>query len=113
MIWCISLLLKRREGNHFIEGDIDGGGNIYIVVHSGSRHLGVEVANYYQNLAYKFLNKNSREHIQQLIEEYKNTGRNKEIQSVIDELKGRVITKIPKELAYVSGKVMSDYIYDM
>ncbi|MCR5148338.1 MAG: RtcB family protein [Eubacterium sp.] len=34
-------------GNHFIEVDKDENGNIYLVVHSGSRHLGMEVADYY------------------------------------------------------------------
>lgn len=34
-------------GNHFIEVDKDDEGNIYLVVHSGSRHLGMEVADYY------------------------------------------------------------------
>lgn len=43
-------------GNHFIEADQDEEGNIYIVVHSGSRHLGVEVAKYYQETGYQVLN---------------------------------------------------------
>lgn len=34
-------------GNHFIEVDKDDEGNIYLVIHSGSRHLGMEVADYY------------------------------------------------------------------
>jgi len=42
-------------GNHFIEADRDEEGHIYIVVHSGSRHLGNEVAKHYQDLAYKNL----------------------------------------------------------
>lgn len=46
-------------GNHFIEADRDEKGNLYIVVHSGSRHLGLEVANYYQEMAWKQLNKDS------------------------------------------------------
>jgi len=46
-------------GNHFIEADRDEKGNLYIVVHSGSRHLGLEVANYYQEMAWKHLNKDS------------------------------------------------------
>ena len=62
---CLSYIkLSRAEksigtlggGNHFIEVDKDDEGNIYIVVHSGSRHLGVEVANYYQEAGYKVLN---------------------------------------------------------
>lgn len=44
-------------GNHFIEVDRDDEGNLYIVVHSGSRHLGVEVASYYQQAGYKVLNR--------------------------------------------------------
>ncbi len=40
-------------GNHFIEADKDAEGNIYLVVHSGSRHLGLETANYYQKLAWE------------------------------------------------------------
>ena len=43
-------------GNHFIEANKDNEGNIYIVIHSGSRHLGLEVANYYQNEGYRFIN---------------------------------------------------------
>ncbi len=45
-------------GNHFIEVDRDEEGNLYIVVHSGSRHLGLEVAHIYQDAGYKRLNKN-------------------------------------------------------
>jgi RNA-splicing ligase RtcB len=40
-------------GNHFIEADKDAEGNIYLVVHSGSRYLGLEMANYYQKLAWE------------------------------------------------------------
>ena len=42
-------------GNHFIEADKDEDGNIYIVIHSGSRHLGLEIANYYQEAGYRLL----------------------------------------------------------
>ena len=42
-------------GNHFIEVDQDDEGNLYIVIHSGSRHLGLEVAEYYQNAGYRSL----------------------------------------------------------
>lgn len=38
-------------GNHFIEVDKDDDGNLYMVVHSGSRHMGVEIAKHYQDLA--------------------------------------------------------------
>lgn len=100
-------------GNHFIEANKDDDGNIYIVVHSGSRHLGLEVAGYYQEQAYKALNGNTRTDIQKLIEEYRNTGREKEIQAVVESVKQQIKTQIPKVLAYVSGALMDDYIHDM
>jgi RNA-splicing ligase RtcB len=100
-------------GNHFIEADKDEEGNIFLVIHSGSRHLGLEVANFYQELAYKSLNGNTAGDINQLIKEYKEVGREKEIQRAIDGLKAQIRTEIPKPLAYLSGQFMEDYIHDM
>lgn len=100
-------------GNHFIEVDKDDEGGIYIVIHSGSRHLGLEVAGYYQEQAYSSLNGNTKADIEQLIAEYKTAGRESEIQTAIGELKKSVKTEIPKALAYVSGKLMDDYVHDM
>lgn len=100
-------------GNHFIEADKDAEGNIFIVIHSGSRHLGLEVANYYQELAYKSLNGNTADDINQLIINCKTAGREKEIQRGIDDLKAQVRTEIPKSLAYLAGPLMEDYIHDM
>lgn len=100
-------------GNHFIEADKDEAGNIYLVVHSGSRHLGVEVAGFYQQQAYESLNGNTKSDIDMLIKEYKKEGRDKEIQEAINNLKKQIVTSIPKELAYVSGVIMEDYIHDM
>lgn len=100
-------------GNHFIEANKDSDGNIYIVIHSGSRHLGLEIANYYQNQGYKALNGNSKEDIQNLIIEYKQQGKQKEIQKAIKELTKTVKTNIPKSLAYVTGDLFDDYLHDM
>jgi tRNA-splicing ligase RtcB len=100
-------------GNHFIEADKDEEGNIFIVIHSGSRHLGLEVANYYQELAYKSLNGNTADDINQLIINCKTVRREKEIQRGIDDLKAQVRTEIPKSLAYLAGPLMEDYIHDM
>lgn len=100
-------------GNHFIEVDEDEEGNIYVVVHSGSRHLGLEVANYYQEQAYKSLNGNTVKDIYRLTQEYKVAGRDKEIQSAINDLKKQTKTEIPKALAYLSGQMLEDYIHDM
>lgn len=100
-------------GNHFIEVDQDEEANLNIVVHSGSRHLGLEVANYYQEQAYRSLNQNTAQDIYHLAEEYKAVGKDHEIQSAIKALKQQIKTEIPKQLTYVSGKLMEDYIHDM
>ena len=100
-------------GNHFIEAGKDEEGNIYITVHSGSRHLGLEVANYYQKMGYKALNKVSDIDIEKIIEQLKSEGREKEINKTIKEIKKQIITDIPQALAYVSEELFDDYIHDM
>ena len=99
-------------GNHFIEANQDDDGNIYIVVHSGSRHLGLEIANFYQEAAYKALTSYSKEEIDAKVEELKATGRQKEIQSVLKQLKSKH-SPIPKPLAYVEGELFEQYLHDM
>ena len=100
-------------GNHFIECNKDDDGNIYIVVHSGSRHLGLEVANFYQNQAYEVLNGSSASDRENLIDELKKQGRENEIQKALSDLKNVKRTNIPKQLAYVSEKLFEQYIHDM
>lgn len=99
-------------GNHFIEVDKDDDGNLYLVIHSGSRHLGLEVATYYQRLAEEQVCGRDKESVQKLIEDLKAQGRHSEIQSALANLKASTTT-IPKELAYVSGQLFDDYIHDM
>ena len=99
-------------GNHFIEVDVDEDGNKYLVVHSGSRHLGVEVAEYYQSEAYKRLCGNSSSQIQAIISLLKAQGKQKEIQSTIDMMMQQT-SVVPKEFAYVEGNLFDDYIHDM
>lgn len=101
-------------GNHFIEANLDDEGHIYIVIHSGSRHLGLEVANYYQEEAYKQLTQYSKAEIDEVIESLKAAGRKNEIQSAIEKLRGeRKHTPVPKPLAYVQGSLFDDYLNDM
>ena len=100
-------------GNHFIEVDKDDEGNLYIVVHSGSRHLGVEVASYYQEAGYKVLNRTDDASIEALIARMKAEGREKKIQKELKKLKNLKQTNIPKALAYVSGELFEQYIHDM
>ena len=100
-------------GNHFIEADKDEEGNIYIVIHSGSRYLGNEVAKLYQEMGFNRLNGNDKRALDNLITEYKAAGREKEIQTAIKELKKQILTNIPYSLAYVNEDLFDDYIHDM
>lgn len=100
-------------GNHFIEADKNEEGDIYIVIHSGSRHLGLEVANYYQNEGYNALNGSSKKDIELLIADLKAQGKEKSIQKAIKALKNTKTTNIPKQLAYVEGELFDRYIHDM
>lgn len=100
-------------GNHFIEADKDEEGKIYIVIHSGSRHLGLEVENYYQQEGYKELNGSSKAYIDAMISKLKSEGRHKEIQKTISNMKNVKRTSIPKALAFVQGELFEKYIHDM
>ena len=100
-------------GNHFIEADKDDDGRLYLVVHSGSRHLGLEVAKYYQEQAYRQCNGSDQTSIDALIAQLKAEGREKEIQKAIKALKSVKRTNIPKALCYAEGKLFEDYMHDM
>ena len=98
-------------GNHFIEANQDEEGRLYIVIHSGSRRLGLEIANYYQEAAFKALNSRKSE-IDALIADLKRQGREQEIEGVLRDLKSRPVN-IPKPLAYLEGWLLEDYLHDM
>ncbi|MCL2311554.1 MAG: RtcB family protein [Firmicutes bacterium] len=106
-------------GNHFVEVDVDNENNKYLVIHSGSRNLGSQVANCYQELANKLCNYNFAEYIEKqekLIIDFKKKGKKHEIQGALKELKKRFYigeNKIPKDLAYLKGKYREDYLHDM
>ena len=98
-------------GNHFIEANKDDEGNLYLVIHSGSRRLGLEIANFYQEAGFKALN-SRKEESDALIADLKRQGREREIESVLRELKSRPVN-IPKPLAYLEGWLLEDYLHDM
>lgn len=99
-------------GNHFIEADKDDDGNIYIVVHSGSRHLGKEVAEYYQNEGYRRLCGNSKAQLQDIIERLKAENRAQDIEKEIQAAKSNR-AEVPQDMAYVEGELFDEYIRDM
>lgn len=105
-------------GNHFIEVDVAEDGEKYLVIHTGSRNLGKQVADYYQNLAFELMSGKDKLYEEQdrLIKEYKAAGRKSEIQSAIAELHRNfkaVNPKVPKDLCYLEGKYREDYLHDM
>lgn len=102
-------------GNHFIEVNKDDEGDLYIVVHSGSRHLGNEVAKYYQNEGFNVLCGTAKFQVEDMIAELKAQGRSKEINKKLKKLRyerSKTIP-VPKDLAYVEGKLFDEYIHDM
>ena len=100
-------------GNHFIEVNWDKEGHFYLVIHSGSRHLGIEVCGYYQDIAYKTCNGSSKEDVQALIAKLKAEGRQREIEKELHKLKDTKRTNIPKDLCHLTGKDFQNYIHDM
>lgn len=105
-------------GNHFIEIDKDEEDNSYLVIHSGSRNLGKQVAEFYQGLAADLMS--SRAELKQLqeelIAEYKAQGKVREIQSAINKLHKEFEEKnhkLPADLCYLSGKYSEKYLHDM
>lgn len=96
-------------GNHFIELNEDEEGNKYLVIHSGSRNLGVRVCNYYQKIAEKSCSTNSTDR-NKIIAELKAQGRESEIQDAIKALKP---ISVDKDLAHLTGEDMQNYLHDM
>lgn len=96
-------------GNHFIELDIDDDGNKYLVIHSGSRNLGVQVCNYWQQKGIENLTDDSAVR-NELIARLKAEGRQREI---ADELRKLEKPQINKDLAYIDGENLEGYLHDM
>ena len=92
-------------GNHFIEVDkSDETGEWYLVIHSGSRNLGLQVCRYWQNRAIQNL-KSDKYGISKVIEQLKREGRESEINDTIEQLKAQN-RDIPNELAYLEDEDM-------
>jgi len=103
-------------GNHFIEVDRATDGTLYLVIHTGSRNLGKQVAEYYQRLAVQ-LNQGREDYFKKkdaLIAEYKATGRRKEIQAALKALHwaDKPLT-VPEDLCYLYGEYLQDYLHDV
>ena len=113
--WIENSVGSLGGGNHFIEIDTSKDGKKYLIIHSGSRNLGVQVANYYQDLANKTCNtSNYEEKRKETITTYKVNGKEKEIQSALVNLKKELEeNKIPYDLAYLENDQRNAYLHDM
>ena len=104
-------------GNHFIEADKNEEGSIYLVIHSGSRHLGLEVASFYQQEAYRQLTKSDKRYLQEqrdaIVAEYRAQGRERELEAALKGIVTGVETDVPRQFAYCSGYLFDDYMHDM
>lgn len=110
--WLENSIATLGGGNHFIEIDRDDDGNHWLIVHSGSRNLGKQVAEYYQKLAIKRTGSKSRGARQEaLAAELKSQGREREIQQELKKI--RLPRKSDDDLAYLEGWDAEDYLHDM
>lgn len=102
-------------GNHFIELDVDDEGRKYLVIHTGSRNLGKQVADYYQNLAISNLNGKNKtaEEKKELILKLSAEGRQKDIAEALKAIKNDSSEDIPDHLCYLEGQDMKEYLSDM
>ncbi len=105
-------------GNHFIEIDKDNEDNLYLVIHTGSRNLGKQVAEYYQNIAIDLCSGKENYYIQRdnIIKTYKETRRRNLIQQALKELKSQYMNLQPKynkDLCFLTGSFRDKYLHDM
>ncbi len=105
-------------GNHFIEIDEAADGTKYLIIHSGSRNLGKQVAEHYQKLAV-YLDRGYGEYFEkreEIIRTYKEQGRRSEIQEALKELQRKFHgseASMPEDLCFLSGKYLAEYLHDV
>lgn len=114
--WLERSLGTLGGGNHFIEVDRASDGTNYLVIHTGSRNLGKQVAELYQQLAVD-LNKGKETYFLQrdeIIRTYKEQGRRNEIQKALEELSWeKKETTMPEDLCFLYGQYFEDYMHDI
>ena len=106
------------SGNHFVEVDRSADGTNYLVIHSGSRNLGKQVAEVYQQLAVDLHMGKERYFNQrdEIIRTYKEEGRRSEIQQALKELKNNYETQalaVPADICWLYGTFLDDYLHDV
>lgn len=105
-------------GNHFIEIDRASDGTYYLVIHSGSRNLGKQAAELYQQLAVDLHAGKEDYYVRrlELIRTYKEAGRREEIQAALKELKASYqakVSEVPGDICWLYGSFLDDYLHDV
>lgn len=105
-------------GNHFIEVVVDSSNNKYLTIHSGSRNLGKQVAEFYQNIAIDLCSGKEDYYKQrdEIISIYKKEGKRHLIQQELKKLKAKydgLVAKFPEHLCYLTGEYRGSYLHDM
>lgn len=105
-------------GNHFVEVDKSADGTFYLVIHSGSRNLGKQVAEFYQQLAVDlhagkedYFNKRD-----EIITTYKAEGKRDQISTALKTLKKNYeakLSEVPADICWLYGKYLEDYLHDV
>ena len=116
--WLEKSLGTLGGGNHFIEIEQAEDGTKYLVIHSGSRNIGKQVAEIYQKKAIDMLSgkEDFAKASEELVQKYKAEGRKKELQRALKELKQKFkksAQQVPDDLCYVSGEALEDYLHDV
>jgi RNA-splicing ligase RtcB len=106
------------SGNHYVEVDKDDEGNLYLVIHSGSRNLGLQVAKYYQDLAIEDCKNTAsyQKEQEELIKRLKKEGKQKQISKELKKLRAKFDKQHPQypaELCFLTGQHREDYLHDM
>lgn len=103
-------------GNHFIEIDKDGNDDYWLVIHTGSRNLGKQVACIYQNkaVAYCSIKNQAKPELESTIARLKAEGKQLEIPAAIQAINDKYKQySVPKELCYLEGELREQYLHDM
>ena len=116
--WLERSLGTLGGGNHFIEVDVAADGTQYLVIHSGSRNLGKQVAEIYQKLAIDLhtIGNDYFEKREEIIRTYKEQGRRNEIQAALERLKRERVARepdMPEDLCFLYGQFLEDYLHDV
>ena len=111
-MYCQRSLGSVGSGNHFVELDKDDEGNLYLVIHSGSRNPGSNICKWYQDRAYKNLKRQYQKGIDYIIKHYHETGETDKIEETIKMYK-EVVDEPIYELSYVERELLENYLHDM